>query len=68
MAPAEEEPGWTRMYIYEHAPATTYHHTLLCNMLLDYYPDMHANIQYYCAEYTHPTEATYWKTELTVTT
>jgi hypothetical protein len=67
MAPAEEEPGWTRTYIYKHTPATAYHHTLLRNMLLDYYPDMHASIQYYCAEYTHPTEATYWKTELTVT-
>jgi hypothetical protein len=31
---------------------------LLRNMLLDYYPDMHASIQYYYAEYTHPTE---WK-------
>jgi hypothetical protein len=68
MVPAEEEPGWTRMYIYKHAPATAYHHNLLRNMFLDYYPNMHASIQYYCAEYTHPTEVTYWKTELTVTT
>jgi hypothetical protein len=32
MAPAdeeepEEEPGWTRTYIYKHAPHTAYHHT-----------------------------------------
>jgi hypothetical protein len=72
MAPAdeaepEEEPGWTRTYIYKHASHTAYHHKLLNDMLQDYYADLNIDIQYYCAEYTHPTEATYWKTELTVT-
>jgi hypothetical protein len=44
MVPAEEEPGWTRTYIYKHAPATAYHHNLLRNMLLDYYPN-HSHIK-----------------------
>jgi hypothetical protein len=64
MAPAdeeepEEEPRWTRTYIYKHAPHTAYHHKLLNNMLQDYYADLNTDIQYYCAEYTHPTEVTY---------
>jgi hypothetical protein len=64
MAPAnkeepKEEPGWTRTYIYKHAPHTTYHHKLLNDMLQDYYADLNTGIQYFCAEYTHPTEATY---------
>jgi cytoplasmic iron level regulating protein YaaA (DUF328/UPF0246 family) len=72
MAPAddeepEEEPGWTRTYIYKHAPHTAYHQKLLNDMLQDYYADLNTDIQYYCAEYTHPTKATYWKSELTVT-
>jgi hypothetical protein len=38
MAPADEEepkeePGWTRTYIYKHAPHTAYHHKLLNDML-----------------------------------
>ena len=36
-------------------------------MLEDYYPDLNATIKYYCAEHTHPLEATYWKTNLSVT-
>jgi hypothetical protein len=72
MAPADEEepkeePRWTRTYIYKHAPHTAYHHKLLNDILLDYYADLNTGIQYYCVEYTHPTEVTYWKTELTVT-
>jgi hypothetical protein len=63
----EEEPGWTRTYIYKHAPHMAYHHKLLNDMLQDYYADLNTGIQYYCVEYTHPTEATYWKSELTVT-
>jgi hypothetical protein len=64
MAPADEEepkeePGWTCTYIYKHAPHTAYHHKLLYDMLQDYYADLNTGIQYYCAEYTHPTEATY---------
>jgi hypothetical protein len=72
MTPVDEEepakePGWTHTYIYKHAPHTAYHHKLLHDMLQDYYANLNTGIQYYCTEYTHPTEATYWKTELTVT-
>jgi hypothetical protein len=49
MAPAdEEEPkeetGWTRTYIYKHAPHTAYHHKLLYDMLQDYYADLNTGI------------------------
>ena len=36
-------------------------------MLDDYYLDLHASIKYYCAEYTHPLEATYWKINVSIT-
>jgi hypothetical protein len=62
----EDEPGWTRTYIYKHAPHMAYHHKLLNDMLQDYYANLNTDIQYYCAEYTHPTKATYWKTDLIV--
>lgn len=66
-APVEEGTGWICTYIYKKAPANAYYHSLLVGMLGEYYPDLHAKVKYYCAEYTHPTEATYWKTEVTVT-
>jgi hypothetical protein len=49
MAPAdeeepEEEPGWTRTYIYKHTPHTAYHHKLLNDMLQDYYADLNTSI------------------------
>jgi hypothetical protein len=55
----EEEIGWICTYIYKKAPANAYYHSLLVGMLGEYYPDLHAKVKYYCAEYTHPTEATY---------
>jgi hypothetical protein len=64
MVPADEEepaeePGWTRTYIYKHASHTAYHHKLLNDMLQEYYANLNTGIQYYCVEYTRPTEATY---------
>ena len=63
----EDEPGWTSTYHFKYASDMAYYHSLLLNMLEDYYPDLNANVTYYCAEHTHPLEATYWKTDLSVT-
>ena len=61
----EDEPGWT--YYFKYALDTAYYHSLLLNMLEDYYSDLNASIKYYCAEHTHPLEATYWKTDVSIT-
>jgi len=50
----EDEPGWTSTYLFKYAPDMAYYHSLLLNMLEDYYPDLNASIKYYCAEHTHP--------------
>ena len=63
-----EEIGWKCKYYFKPAPETTYYHTLLTHVLDDYFTDLHASINYYCAEYQHPLEATFWKVELVVTT
>jgi hypothetical protein len=36
-------------------------------MLAEYYPDLAASVKYYCADYKHPVEATYWKTNVIIT-
>ena len=59
----EEEIGWKCKYYFK----TAYYHTLLTHVLDDYFTDLHASINYYCAEYQHPLEATFWKVELVVT-
>ena len=70
LAPAalevEDEPGWTSMYHFKYASNMAYYHSLLLNMLEDYYPDLNATIKYYCAKHTHPLEATYWKTDMSI--
>ena len=63
----DEEIGWKCKYYFKPAPETAYYHTLLTHVLDDYYPDLHASINYHCAEYQHPLEATFWKVELVVT-
>ena len=63
----DEEMGWTCKYYFKQASETAYYHTLLTHMLDDYFTDLHASINYYCAEYQHPLEATFWKVELVVT-
>ena len=63
----DEEIGWKCKYYFKPAPETAYYHTLLTHVLDDYYPDLHASISYYCAEYQHPLEATFWKVVLVVT-
>ena len=35
-------------------------------MLEDYCSDFNATLTYYCAEHTHPLEATYWKIDLSI--
>jgi len=65
--PVVEEIGWKCKYYFKLAPETAYYHTLLTHVLDDYYPDLHASINYHCAEYHHPLEATFWKVELVVT-
>ena len=64
----DEEINWTCKYYFKQASETAYYHTLLTHMLDDYFTDLHASINYYCAEYQHPLEATFWKVELVVTT
>ena len=62
----EDEPGWISTYHFKYAPDTAYYHSLLLNMLEDYCSDFNATLTYYCAEHTHPLEATYWKIDLSV--
>ena len=57
----EEEMGWTCKYYFKQAPEMAYYHTLLTQVLDDYYNDLHASINYHCAEYQHPLEETFWK-------
>ena len=47
----DEEMGWTCKYYFKQAPETAYYHTLLTHEMDDYYPDLHASINYHCAEY-----------------
>ena len=63
----DEEMGWKCKYYFKLAPEMAYYHTLLTQVLDDYYPDQHASTNYHCAEYQHPLEATFWKVELVVT-
>ena len=55
----DEEKGWKCKYYFKPVPETAYYHTLLTHVLDDYYPDLHASINYHCAEYQHPLEATF---------
>ena len=41
----ENGPGWTNTYHFKYALDTSYYHSLLLNMLEDYYPDLNATIQ-----------------------
>ena len=54
-------------YYFKQALETAYYHTLLTQVLDDYFTDLLASINYHCAEYQHPLEATFWKVELVVT-
>jgi hypothetical protein len=63
----DEDMGWTCKYYFKQAPEMAYYHTLLTHVLDDYFTDLHASINYYCVEYQHPLEATFWKVELVVT-
>ena len=63
----DEEMGWKCKYYFKQASEMAYYHTLLTQVLDDYYTDLHASINYHCAEYQHPLEATFWKVELVVT-
>ena len=55
----DEEMGWTCKYYFKKAPETAYYHSLLTQVLDDYYTDLHASINYHYAEYQHPLEATF---------
>ena len=44
-----------------------YHHTRLVSMLHQYYPEMHAHVKYNNVEYLHPTEISYWKSDVVIT-
>ncbi|XP_021306221.1 uncharacterized protein LOC110431427 [Sorghum bicolor] len=65
--PEEEDPGWTTTIHYKYPSLTAYFHNLLREMLDAYYADKEIGIRYCCAEYTHPYEATYWRSDLTIT-
>jgi hypothetical protein len=62
----ENEMGWTHKYYFKQAQDTAYYHSLLTNMFEDYYLDLNASIKYYYVEYTHPLEASYWKTSVSI--
>jgi hypothetical protein len=67
---ASEEPeeiGWTTRNKFKEAPEDAHYHNLLTTMLAEYYPEFAASVKYYCAEHTHPVEATYWKTNVIIT-
>jgi hypothetical protein len=66
-APVVNEIRWTCKNYFTQAPDTAYFHSLLAWMMDEYYHDMFVSIKYYCAEHTHPTEATYWKAHVIVT-
>jgi len=38
-------------YYFKQALETAYYHTLLTQVLDDYFTDLHASINYHCAEY-----------------
>jgi hypothetical protein len=62
-----EEMGWTTRNKFKEASKDAHYHNLLTTMLAEYYPDLAASVKYYCAEHQHPTEATYWKTNVIIT-
>jgi hypothetical protein len=64
----QEEIGWTTRNKFKEAPKDAHYHNLLTTMLAEYYPDFAASVKYYCAEHKHPVEATYWKTNVIITT
>ena len=60
--------GWTKEFCFKHVDDMAYFHSLLMTVLVCYYSDLCPAVQYHCTEYRHPHEATYWKTNLFVTT
>jgi hypothetical protein len=64
----QEEIGWTTRNKFKEAPKDAHYHNLLTTMLAEYYPDFAASVKYYCVEHKHPVEATYWKTNVIITT
>jgi hypothetical protein len=70
-APPSSEPskdeGWTKRYYTMEPQLGAYHHTRLVNMLHQYYPEMHAHVKYHNVEYLHPTEISYWKSDVVIT-
>ena len=59
--------GWTKEFYFKRGDDTAYFHSLLMTVLVCYYSDLYPTVQYHCTEYRHPQEASYWKTDLFVT-
>ena len=59
--------GWTKEFYFKNWDDTAFFHSLLMTMLRGYYSDLYPGVQYYCTEYRHPHEASYWKTDLFIT-
>jgi hypothetical protein len=73
--PPEDEPagdgvspppmGWTVKVYHKPGCDTASHHRLV-GILIHYYVDWNATVEYVCNEYTHPLEDTYWKTRVCI--
>ena len=59
--------GWTKEFYFKLGDDTAYFHCLLMMVLVCFYSDLYPTVQYHCTEYRHPQEASYWKTDLFVT-
>jgi len=49
-----DEMGWTCRNYFKQSPDDAPYHTMLTNMLDEYYVYLAATDKYYCAEHTHP--------------
>lgn len=57
--------GWTVKERRLRTCDTISHHRLV-GILSHYYADWNPTVEYVCTEYTHPLEATYWKSAVTI--
>lgn len=57
--------GWI-VRIYHKLECNTASHHRLVGVLINYYADWNAVVEYVCFKYTHPLEDTYWKTRVSI--
>jgi hypothetical protein len=54
------------MKVYHKPGCDTSSHHRLVGILIHYYADWNATVEYVCNEYTHPLEDTYWKSKVCI--